>query len=148
MRTTTQPGADERPPHLRGSDGRLAAALDQLLEGVPLNWGQIEADPELITLDRLQRAAGQCREKLIEIPPDLRSSVIERLATSLPAPKPRPVKETPRSLAGFSEEVQVLTQVEDDIQLTSDMPLWIGMTLAASAVAMLVLWLLSTFFHL
>jgi hypothetical protein len=140
-------GLEARPVRLRGPESRLATALDQLCEGVPLNWGQMEDDPELITLARLQVAGEQCKEELIEVPPNLRATIIERLAPRLPEPKPQPVKEVPKSLAGFSENVQVLTQVEDDIRLTSDMPLWIAATVLASAVAVLALWLISVVFH-
>ena len=44
---------------LRPRERALANALDQLRQGVPLNWAQMEDDPELAVLVSLQSAAMQ-----------------------------------------------------------------------------------------
>jgi hypothetical protein len=49
--------------------------------------------------------------------------LIEHLAKGLPAPKPpKPERVIPRTLAGFSERVQVLTQVEEDVPVQASLP--------------------------
>ncbi len=138
----------ERRARLRGANRRLADALQQLSLGVPLNWGQVEDDPELETLADIDSAAQECRRAIAgSVPPELRSRLIERLAKGLPAPKPQQVKSRPKSLAGFSENVMVLTQVEEDVpSLISNAPQWIAATFAAGLVVTGALWLVANFF--
>jgi hypothetical protein len=125
---------------LRRAERAMSEALAQLREGVPLNWGQVEDDPELLTLARLQGAAQESRLQPIPAPsPADRSALIERLAKRLPAPRPATEKPAPRSLAGFSERVQVLTQAEDDVSLRTNIPrLLVRVTLAVLIVAVVV----------
>jgi hypothetical protein len=136
-----------RRARLRGANRRLADALQQLSLGVPLNWGQVEDDPELETLADIDPAAQECRRSVVgSVPPELRSRLIERLSKGLPAPKPKPVKKAPTSLAGFSENVMVLTQVEEDVpSLISNAPQWIGATFAAGLAVIGILWVLANF---
>lgn len=113
----------EPSPQLHGASRRLAEALEQLRDGVPLNWGQIEDDPQLATLARLQEAGQECRLTPLREPSSaLKATLFHQLSATLPAPKPKQEKVMPKSLAGFSENVPVLTQVEDDIRLTTDIP--------------------------
>src|SRR5687768_8012663 len=135
-------------PRLIGSNKRLAEALHQLSLGVPLNWGQVEDDPELETLADIDAAAQECRRAVAgSVPSELRARLIERLAKGLPEPKAQPVKAAPKSLAGFSENVMVLTQVEEDIpSLISNVPQWIGATFAAGLAVIGALWLITTTF--
>jgi hypothetical protein len=105
---------------------------------VPLNWSQIEDDDALATLQFLQPAADEALARTSrDVPAGLRKAIYDDLEALLPEPKPVPVKEAPKSLAGFSERVQVLTQVEDDIPpLVTNMPQWIGAcALAAVGIA-------------
>ncbi len=126
------------PAFLRGADRRLAAALDQLRAGVPLNWRQMEDDPELAILSRLQDVAHEGRNSAPEeAPAVLKATIIEELAPRLPEPKPQPVVVQPKPLAGFSESVPVLTQVEDEIP-----PLTVNVRLIAAVVGGVVLLLL------
>src|SRR5690349_17568223 len=77
------PAQPDRQPacRLRGPNKRLADALDQLLAGVPLNWGQVEDDPELLTLARLQVAAQEARlQDVTATTADERSTLLERLS--------------------------------------------------------------------
>jgi hypothetical protein len=50
-----------------------------------------------------------------------------------------PVKEAPKTLAGFSERVQVLTQVEEDVPpIVTNVPQWVGAcALAAAGIALI-----------
>lgn len=123
---------------LRASDRALAEAMDQLRAGVPLNWSQVEDDPELATLSALQAAAWECRTQAgSHAPPELRAELFERLSARLPEPQPEPVKQPPKALAGFSEKVPVLTQAEEDVPPLTGMSLrWVGL---AAALALLVL---------
>src|SRR5438105_9134783 len=83
---------------LRGQDRALAEALDQLRAGVPLNWSQVEDDPEMAVLAALQDAAQECREEYIGYPPPgLKETIFEKLSPSLPEWQPEPVKEPPKS---------------------------------------------------
>jgi hypothetical protein len=137
---------DERTLRLRGANRRLASALDQLRSGVPLNWGQVEDDPEMATLARLQLAGQECRAIPMREPsPGSRAALIEQLARRLPAPRTKQEKAPPKSLAGFSENVQVLTQVEDNISLGINWPLTILRGLAGLAVVVLVVWGIASF---
>lgn len=125
---------------LRGDERRLAAALSQLRQGVPLSWSQVEDDDALATLHFLQSAAGQITSQPgNEVTDELRQAAFADLDALLPQPKPVVVKEAPKSLAGFSERVQVLTQVEEDVpSLVSKVPQWIAAcALAAVGVAFL-----------
>jgi hypothetical protein len=100
----------------------MAEALTQLQGGVPLNWGQIEDDPELATLARLQEAGAEARMMPLREPDaEFKAALVERLANRLPTPKDAAFRpKAPEKMAGFSERVQVLTQVEDDLSLTTD----------------------------
>lgn len=130
---------------LRGADRRLADALDQLRSGVPLNWGQVEDDPEMATLARLQKAGQECRLLPLREPsPEMRESLIELLSAQLPRPVVKLRKGAPKSLAGFSESVPVLTQVEDDIELGVNWQQTILRGAAGLAVVVLAIWGLAT----
>src|SRR5688572_23230986 len=100
----------------------MAEALEQLRSGVPLNWGQIEDDPELATLARLQEAGEQARMMPLREPDaEFKAALVQRLAKRLPEPTTSTAPPaTPQTLAGFSERVQVLTQVEDDVSLKTN----------------------------
>jgi hypothetical protein len=130
---------------LRPADRALADALDQLKAGVPLNWTQLEDDPEIATLAALQSAAQEGRDQIEGyVPSDLRAELAERLGARLRAYRPEPAKAPPKPLAGFSEAVPVLTQAEEpDPVLTSSMFPWIAATAASGAVVMLVLYLVA-----
>jgi hypothetical protein len=95
-----------------------------LREGVPLNWGQVEDDLELLTLARLQGAAQEARLRAVGEPPaSERAELIEQLAKRLPTPAPpKPARAIPKTLAGFSERVQVLTQVEENVPMRASVP--------------------------
>jgi hypothetical protein len=137
---------DERTLRLRGANRRLASALDQLRSGVPLNWGQVEDDPEMATLARLQQAGQECRAMPLREPsPEMKAALIERLSKRLPAPKVKQEKTAPKSMAGFSESVQVLTQVEDNISLGINWPITILRGIAGLAVLALVIWGIGSF---
>ncbi len=126
----------DQPSRLRGGDKRLSDALDQLRSGVPLNWGQVEDDPELATLARLQQAGQECRLlPLTEPSPQLKAAIYDRLAAKMPAPRPKQEKVAPKSLAGFSENVPVLTQVEDDVRLSVD---WTGILLKGALAVLAI----------
>jgi hypothetical protein len=141
------PVPEGRAPRLRGRDRRMAEALAQLQAGVPLNWGQIEDDPELATLARLQEAGEQARIMPLREPDaEFKAALVQRLASRLPTPKDVPAKSaTPQTMAGFSERVQVLTQVEENVSLTTD---WrkviLRGTVVVAAVALLY-WGISSF---
>ncbi|MEA2576245.1 MAG: hypothetical protein QOH93_3543 [Chloroflexia bacterium] len=126
-----------RPPRLSKAERKLEEALDQLRNGVPLNWLQMEDDPELVTLACLYGVARQAyRPGLDDLPPHLHEETLERLSKRMPAPKPQPAKQTPKSLAGFSENVTVLTQAEEDLpQLATTAP---QMAVAVFVTAVLV----------
>ncbi|HEX8599927.1 MAG TPA: hypothetical protein VF952_15615 [Chloroflexia bacterium] len=105
-----------RPPRLGKAERKMEEALNQLRSGVPLNWLQMEDDPELVTLARLYSVARHApRPGLEALPPRLQEDTLDRLSKRLPAPKPQPLKQAPTSLAGFSENVTVLTQAEEDL---------------------------------
>lgn len=137
----------QRPQSMSREAAKVAGALDQLREGVPLNWSQMEDDPELVTLARLYPLAKEAHSQALDaLPANLRSNVEARVAKRLPTAKATAlVKQTPTTLAGFSERVQVLTQVEDDIR-PSGIPQWIAATVGAGLVVMLVAILLGRFF--
>jgi hypothetical protein len=119
----------------------MAGALDQLRSGVPLNWGQVEDDPALETLARLELAGQECRAMPLQEPsPQAKAALVERLSKNLAAPRLKPEKAAPKSLAGFSENVQVLTQVEDNINLGINWPLAILRGAAGLALVILVVW--------
>ncbi len=132
------------------AEGRLAAALDQLRDGVPLNWLQMEGDPELVTLARLHPVAQEVRSLGLEaLPPGFQESLADKLGKSLPPPKAKPAKAAPKSLAGFSENVPVLTQAQENVpELISRAPQWVAATVVAgllvSALLMLVAGLFPT----
>lgn len=134
-------------PRLRGGAARMAEALAQLRSGVPLNWGQIEDDPELATLARLQEAGEQARMMSLHEPDtEFKAALVQRLAPRLPTPKNDTAgPASPQTLAGFSERVQVLTQVEDNVSLTTDWRKVILRGTLAVAAIILVVWGLSSF---
>ncbi|MBF6613186.1 MAG: hypothetical protein IVW55_08665 [Chloroflexi bacterium] len=140
LRASSRAAAEEegtlRSPTLLGPDKALADALDQLRAGVPLNWSQVEDDPELATLDYLQRAVQMSREEATgNVPAKLRQSLVETLSARMPAPKEKAVAPAPKPLAGFSESVHVLTQAEEDIPpLVSDLPRKMAIALGAAVV--------------
>ena len=127
---------------LRGPERRMAQALDQLRAGVPLNWTQLEDDPELATLSYLDQVANEYRgQPLNYTPPALRESVFADLSKRLPKPKPVAVKEAPRSLAGFSESVPVLTQAEEQVPaLVSRAPQIAGAIALVAGLLFLLSW--------
>jgi hypothetical protein len=125
----------------------MAQALEQLAAGVPLNWGQIEDDPEMATLARLQEAGEQARIMPLREPDaEFKAALVQRLAPRLPRPKdasPRPA--APQTMAGFSERVQVLTQVEENVRLTTDWSKVILRGALAVAAVVVLYWGLSAF---
>jgi hypothetical protein len=132
---------DERNLRLRGAGRRLASALDQLRSGVPLNWGQVEDDPELITLARLQQAGQECRAMPLREPSaSMKAALIAQLSARLPAAQAKKEKVVPKSLAGFSEDVPVLTQVDDNINLGVNWPVVILRGAVGLAVLLLAVW--------
>ncbi len=139
-RDSSRTGAEQkealRSPILRGADKALSEALDQLRAGVPLNWSQVEDDPELATLDYLQRAAQMSREDATGVvATQLRQNLIETLSARMPYPRAKPVAPVPKPLAGFSESVHVLTQAEEDIPpLVSDLPRKLAIVLGAAVI--------------
>ncbi|HET6262558.1 MAG TPA: hypothetical protein VFG99_10015, partial [Chloroflexia bacterium] len=130
-----------RASRLRGADRALANALSQLRAGVPLNWTQMEDDPELPVLASLHEVAQECVDRVAgDAPAEMRASLLEHLGKRLPDVKPEPVKAPPRTLAGFSERVQVLTQTEEDVPpLITNAPQWVAATVAASLVVFFLL---------
>jgi hypothetical protein len=137
-----------RPPRLGKPERKLEEALNQLRNGVPLNWGQMEDDPELVTLSRIYSVARQAyRPGFDELPAYLQEDTLERLSKRLPAPKPQPIKQAPKSLAGFSENVPVLTQSEDDLpQLVTTAPQLVVSLLVTVLVVTLLAVAYNTFF--
>ncbi len=127
---------------LLGAERRMAQALDQLRAGVPLNWTQVEDDPELATLSYLEDVASEGRGRVInDTPAALRESILGDLSKRLPKPKPVVVKEAPKSLAGFSESVPVLTQAEEQVpSLISRAPQIAGVIALAVGVIFLLNW--------
>jgi hypothetical protein len=126
---------------LGGAAGRLSSALDQLRSGVPLNWGQVEDDPELATLARLQQAGQECRLLPISEPsPAQKAELIRQLSSNLRAPVLKQQKAAPKSLAGFSENVPILTQVEDNVSVGVNWPIAILRGAVGLVVVALVVW--------
>lgn len=140
--------AGQHPSRTGKAEARLEAALDQLRDGVPLNWSQLERDPEMLTLARLYSAAREARNQGLEtLPPDLQQSTVERMVKRLPKVRQQAVRIAPTSLAGFSENVPVLTQVEDNISLRSKVPMRIAVLLVAGLLAVAaVVWAGNSFF--
>lgn len=132
----------ERLTSLRGPNRRMADALDQLRAGVPLNWTQVEDDPELATLAYLEDVAAEARSLAPADPPtSLRSEIIGSLGRHLPPPRPVKIKEAPKSLAGFSETVPVMTQVEEKVPaLISRAPQIAGIVAATLGLVALIWW--------
>src|SRR6476646_3370181 len=143
-RVPTQP--DRQPANrLRGPNKRLADALDQLLSGVPLNWGQVEDDPELLTLARLQVAGQECRlQHVTATTAEERATLLRRVSPTLEwikrVPAPKAEKVVPKTLAGFSEKVQVLTQPEEDVPVNTNVLALIARVVAIAVVGGLALW--------
>ncbi|HUP27897.1 MAG TPA: hypothetical protein VM409_05635 [Chloroflexia bacterium] len=133
---------------LRGNDRRLAEALRQLSQGIPLNWAQVEDDPELATLAVLMEPAKEVRRAVSGgVPSETRAQILAALEKHLPEPKVRAQKEEPKALAGFSESVPVLTQADEDVPpLISNVPQWIGATFAAGLVVIGIMWAISNVF--
>jgi hypothetical protein len=145
VRPVTPRTVEPETSRLRGPNKRLAEALDQLIGGVPINWGQVEDDPELLTLARLQVAGQECRLQLVTEPSlTERDAILDALSPTLDrikhAPAPRAEKVAPKSMAGFSEKVQVLTQVEDDVAIHTNIPVLVARVTAIVAVAGLAVW--------
>lgn len=141
--------ASQRPSRIGKAEARLEAALNQLRDGVPLNWSQLESDPEMLILARLYSVAREARNQGPEaMPHDLQQQTSERMVKRLPEARQQTVKVAPTSLAGFSENVPVLTQVEDNISLRSKMPMWIGATLFAGLLLVAMAWAANSFFAL
>ena len=136
-----------RAKRMRPADRALSAALDQLRAGVPLIWTQIEDDSEIATLSALQDAAWECKTGSSSRPNlQLKQELFDRLSARLPAPKPVPVKEPPRALAGFSERVPVLTQAEEDVpRLSMTTRSWVGIGAIGLVALLLILWGLGAF---
>jgi hypothetical protein len=136
-----------RPPRLSKGERKLEEALEQLRSGVPLNWMQMEDDPELVTLSRLYSIARQAYPPgLDSLPHGLQADTLDRLSKRLPAPKPQP-KQAPKSLAGFSESVPVLTQAEDDLpQLVTTAPQMIVSVFVTALVVTLLAVAYNAFF--
>jgi hypothetical protein len=130
-----------RAARLRGADRALANALSQLRDGVPLNWTQMEDDPELPVLASLHEVAQECVDRVAgDAPAELRANLLAHLDKKLPEFKPEPVKAPPRTLAGFSERVQVLTQTEEEVPpLITNVPQWIAATVTTSLVVAFIL---------
>jgi hypothetical protein len=130
-----------------GKDRQMAHALTQLKSGVPLSWSQIEDDDALATLQFLQPASAEAITRARQdLPADLRRAVYAEMEARLPAPKPVVVKEQPKSLAGFSERVQVLTQVEEEIPpIVTRVPQWIAACFLAAGGVALLFFALSSF---
>jgi hypothetical protein len=138
----------ESTASLRGANRRLAQALDQLRSGVPLNWGQVEDDPEMATLARLQQAGQECRLLPLREPSvEMKESLLNDLSARLPRPVAKPQKGVPKTLAGFSESVPVLTQVEDELELGVNWPVTLVRGALGLAAVALVIWGLSTLFR-
>jgi hypothetical protein len=71
----------------------------------------------------LQGAAQEAKlEYAPEPPADARAAWLEEKAMQLPVPKKKAEKVVPKSMAGFSERVQVLTQVEEDVRMGANVP--------------------------
>lgn len=136
-----------RPPRLGKGERKLEEALEQLRSGVPLNWLQMEDDPELVTLSRLYGIARQAYAPgLDELPLGLQTGTLERLSKRLPAPKQQ-TKQAPKSLAGFSENVPVLTQAEEDLpELVTTAPQMVASVLVTVLVVTLLAVAYNTFF--
>jgi hypothetical protein len=102
----------------------------------------VEDDPELATLSYLEDVASECRGSVLgETPPSLREAILGDLSRRLPKPKPVTVKVVPKTLAGFSENVPVMTQTEDNIpQLISRAPQIAGAIALAAGVIALLYW--------
>ncbi|MFL5733595.1 MAG: hypothetical protein ACJ78Q_10380 [Chloroflexia bacterium] len=134
-----------RTRRLGPRDRALADALDQLGQGVPLNWTQLEDDPELAVLASLGSAAMECREQAYPTPPGLRRDLFQEWAARLPEPKQAPVQEQPRALAGYSENVYVPPQAEEEVPtLSATMLPRIARAVAITAAVGILLWLVST----
>jgi hypothetical protein len=125
----------------------MATALTQLKSGVPLSWSQIEDDDALATLQFLQPASAEAITRARrDLPADLRRAVYAEMEARLPAPKPVVIREQPKSLAGFSERVQVLTQVEEEIPpIVTRVPQWIAACFLAAGGVALLFFALSSF---
>jgi hypothetical protein len=123
----------------------MSEALAQLRAGVPLNWSQVEDDDALATLSFLQPAAIEAFTLAgLSNRADLRETIVADLRKRLPEPKPQPVMEKPKTMAGFSERVQVLTQVDEDVPpLVTNVPQWIGACVAAAAAVAFFFWLIA-----
>lgn len=135
----------EQTPRLRGAERRLSGALEQLRSGVPLNWGQVEDDPELATLARLQQAGEECRLAPVREPSaQLKADLVERLAPMLPKPQEKQERTAPKTMAGFSENVQVLTQVDEDVRINVNWASTILRGVLVIAALVLLVWGLGT----
>jgi hypothetical protein len=110
----------------------------------------MEDDPELPVLASLHEVAQECVDRVAgDAPAEMRANLLEHLGKKLPEIKPEPVKAPPRTLAGFSERVQVLTQTEEDVPpLITNAPRWIAATVAASLVVTFILSWVSSYVQL
>ncbi|MEO5953611.1 MAG: hypothetical protein ABIQ44_14185 [Chloroflexia bacterium] len=166
LKRIVQPGAKEKgerevrrvqprrsapkAPRLRAEERALSDALAQLMDGVPLNWGQVEDDAELLTLARLQGAAQEAKlEYAPEPPAEERAAWLGQKVRELPVPKKKLEKVAPKSMAGFSERVQVLTQVEEDVKMGANVPRALvrgaAMLGAVGLLVFGVIWFIGTF---
>jgi hypothetical protein len=93
----------------------------------------------MATLARLQQAGQECRLLPLREPSnETKEAIVGDLSAKLPSPVAKPQAGVPRTLAGFSESVPVLTQVEDEIELGVNWPLTLlrgGLVLAVVALA-------------
>ena len=123
------------------SDRALYDALEQLRSGVPLNWTQIEDDPQLQVLAYLSTNETLMHERGAQVPMQLRQDAYDRLSEKLPKPQPKPQKQEPKALAGFSESVTVLTQADEIPDLRVNFAPWIkGAVVVAVAIVIIFLW--------
>ncbi|MDQ6694808.1 MAG: hypothetical protein M3014_10395 [Chloroflexota bacterium] len=131
-----------RATRLTGPQERLSVALQQLRGGVPLNWGQVESDPELQTLAIVYPLAQQWRSQTSgDLPGELVEAIIQDLAPRLPRRQVEAVRATPTSIAGYSASVAVGTQAEESMpDLVSRLPGRIAAVLAVVALAALAVW--------
>ncbi|MEO8285857.1 MAG: hypothetical protein ABI670_05440 [Chloroflexota bacterium] len=133
----------ERNARLRGADQAMASALEQLRSGVPLNWGQVEDDPELATLARLQQAGEECRLMPLRVmSAEAKEALLDQLSGRIKVRQrpAKPEKVAPKTLAGFSENVQVLTQVEENVAIAVNWPRTILSGVLVVGAVVLAVW--------
>jgi hypothetical protein len=77
----------------------------------------------------------------------MKEGLIRDLSSRLPRPVIKPQKGVPTTLAGFSESVPVVTQVEDEIDLGVNWPLTLLRGALVLVVVAVVIWGLSSLFR-